>query len=140
MCIICTGDYDINLTKLDCKCCNKIQEIPKELVNLIYLNCFKCTNLLYIPKELINLKKLEIRRTKVKRIPKELMNLRHVKFGPACFWDVSWLKDNFPINKIIPLQRYWKLYRKLPTLWKIAEYYTKKRYSPENILKYIELE
>jgi hypothetical protein len=61
MCIIYTGDYDINLTQLLCRECQQIIEIPKELVNL-------------------------------------------------------------------------------PTLWKIAEYYTKKKYSPENILKYIKLD
>lgn len=44
------------------------------------------------------------------------------------------------VKKIIKLQRFIKLYIRLPTLWKIAEYYTKKKYSPENILKYINLE
>ncbi len=28
----------------------------------------------------------------------------------------------------------------LKKLWKIAEYYTKKKYSPDNILKYVNLE
>jgi hypothetical protein len=50
------------------------------------------------------------------------------------------LKTEDEIKKIISLQKYWKLYKNLPTLWEIAEYYTKKKYSPENILKYIELE
>lgn len=44
------------------------------------------------------------------------------------------------VKKLIKLQRFIKLYIRLPILWRIAEYYTKKKYAPENILKYINLE
>ena len=47
------------------------------------------------------------------------------------------MKKPHEVKKIIKLQRYIKLYLKLQTLWKIAEYYTKKKYAPENALKYI---
>jgi hypothetical protein len=54
------------------------------------------------------------------------------------------LKTEDEIKKIIPLQKYWKKNGKfiinLPTLWGIAEYFSAKKYSPENILKYIELD
>lgn len=43
------------------------------------------------------------------------------------------------INPVLKIQRYWRLYKKFPTLWKISEYYTSKKYSPNNILKYIDL-
>lgn len=42
-------------------------------------------------------------------------------------------------NPVIKIQRYWRLRKKIPTLWKIAEYYTSKKYSPNNILKYVNL-
>lgn len=61
-----------------------------------------------------------------------------------CYWDRSWLKTITEVKKIIKLQKFWKKNRKfivnLPTLWKIAEYYTKKKYSAINILKYINLD
>jgi hypothetical protein len=40
-------------------------------------------------------------------------------------------------NQII---KWYKYHKKMKTLWKIAEYYTKKKYSPENILKHIDLD
>ena len=40
------------------------------------------------------------------------------------------------INEIIKIQRLFRWNKKLPVLWKIAEYYTAKKYSPENALKY----
>lgn len=41
------------------------------------------------------------------------------------------------IKKIIKIQEEWKRYKRMKILWKIAEYYMSKKYSPENILKYI---
>lgn len=40
MCIICTNEYDTNLTILNCLSCNEIKEIPKEFVNLEILHCY----------------------------------------------------------------------------------------------------
>jgi hypothetical protein len=58
-----------------------------------------------------------------------------------CNWDKSWEAKKYDLNKIIILQKYFKLKNKtLPILWKIAEYYTAKKYSPENIFKYINLD
>jgi hypothetical protein len=44
------------------------------------------------------------------------------------------------VNAFTKLKRliHWKA--KLPTLWKIAEYYTARKYSPENVLLYISLD
>lgn len=45
-------------------------------------------------------------------------------------------------DKIIKIQRLYRLYKwnkNKKTLWCIAEYYTVKKYSPNNILNYIEL-
>lgn len=39
----------------------------------------------------------------------------------------------------IKIQKKWRLIKKFPTLWKIAEYYTAKKYAPENIIDKIDL-
>ena len=38
------------------------------------------------------------------------------------------------------IQNRFKWNKNLPTLWKIAEYYTKQKYSPNSIMKYIKLD
>lgn len=38
------------------------------------------------------------------------------------------------------IQKRFKWNQKLPILWKIAEYYTQKKYSPENAIKYIKFD
>jgi hypothetical protein len=43
-------------------------------------------------------------------------------------------------NVIKKFLRHCVFYNKLPILWEIAEYYTKKKYHPVNILKYIKLD
>jgi hypothetical protein len=46
-------------------------------------------------------------------------------------------------DKIIKIQRLYRLYKwnkHKKSLWEIAEYYTAKKYSPSNILNYIELD
>lgn len=51
-------------------------------------------------------------------------------------------QDCLKLHKIqskIKIFNCYKKYKKNKILWKIAEYYTKKKYSPENILKYINL-
>ena len=187
MCIICSGNYDINSTYLNCSFCKNIKKIPKKLINLTELNCnytkikkipkkfINLTNLhcektqikkipkelvnlkiLYccesikikeipkelvnltelicnyteikkIPKELVNLVYLDCEFTKIKKIPKELINLNNLYHNyNSCVHDDSWIKTEDEINKIIKLQKFIKLYLKLPTLWKISEYYTKK--------------
>ncbi len=183
MCIICTRNYDISLTYLNCYKCKDIKEIPKELVNLNGLDCcntqiiaipkelinltYLCvhntqikeipkelTNLTYlfcdgtlikeIPKEFINLKYFHCIHTQITEIPKELVKLKFVNYIGIIYWDRSWFKTKDEIKKIIKLQKFWKkngkFIIKLPTLWRIAEYYTKKKYSPKNILKYVDLE
>ena len=79
------------------------------------MSCYN-TGIKEIPKELVSLVEIRVNNM-ILKVPKELINI-----------------------KIIKLQRYIKLYIKLPILWKIAEYYTKKKLSPENVLKYINLE
>lgn len=43
-------------------------------------------------------------------------------------------------DQIVKIQRLFRWVKKLPILWKIAEYYSAKKYKPENILKYIKLD
>lgn len=60
------------------------------------------------------------------------------------FWHIkgeSIYKEQERINNgFIKFLKLYKKYKFKLTLWKIAEYYTKKKYSPENILKYINLD
>lgn len=152
----------INLTKLNLSG-TKVKKIPKELIkleelycegeivlkipntfiNLKKLKCFDSTNIKTIPKEFVNLTKLICYNTNIKNIPKELVNLKILIKPQNCIWDKSWIKNENEIQKIIILQRFWKrngkFIIKLPVLWKIAEYYMSKKYSPENILKYVDL-
>jgi Leucine-rich repeat (LRR) protein len=143
MCFICIEDYDIDLSELNCNKCNKIKEIPKGLVNLRNLDISN-TQIKEIPKELINLNNLWCDNTKIKEIPKELINLNYIYCNADYIWDKSWHKTENEINNIIPLQKFWKrngkFIVKLPTLWKIDEYYSAKNYSPENIMKYVNLD
>jgi Leucine-rich repeat (LRR) protein len=74
MCIICTGDYDVTLTELDCSWCSTITEIPDTLTNLTTLYCWK-TNVTMIPDTLTNLTTLVCSNTKVTTIPDTLTNL-----------------------------------------------------------------
>jgi Leucine-rich repeat (LRR) protein len=74
MCIICTGDYDESLTKLDCDWCYTITEIPDTLTNLTTLDCYG-TKVTTIPDTLINLTTLSCYGTKVTTIPDTLTNL-----------------------------------------------------------------
>lgn len=46
-------------------------------------------------------------------------------------------KKYLPIRKI---QRWYVTCKRNKVLWRIADYYTAKKYAPENILKYIKLE
>lgn len=45
----------------------------------------------------------------------------------------------YKIQSQIKIFNLYKTYKKNKILWKIAEYYTAKKYSPKNILKYINL-
>jgi hypothetical protein len=134
------------LVNLECLKCgdNPIEKLPNTLTKLTYLSCYN-TGIREIPKELISLVKIRVDNLKI-TIPRELINLKEVTNcfvthdGDNFTWDQSWLKTDVEIKKIIKLQRFIKLYIKLPILWNISEYYTKKKYSPENILKYINLE
>ena len=133
----------VKLTELGCESCQDLEEISKKLVNLINFDCYD-TKIKEIPKELINLRDLDCRYSDVKKIPKELVNLKNVKMPLDCVWDKRWIKTEDEKNKINSLQKFWKkngnYITRLPTLWKIAEYYTKKKYSPKNILKYVDLD
>lgn len=66
MCIICEGNYDINMTRLNCLSCKKIKTIPI-LPNLQELNCWdtKITEIPVLP----NLKILECYFTNIQKLP-----------------------------------------------------------------------
>lgn len=105
MCIICKGNYDlemttldcsycpnltslfstnfpINLTSLDCSFCPKLTTIPDTLVNLTILECSECPKLTTIPDTLVNLTELGcFGCPKLTTIPDTFANLRYL----GCF-------------------------------------------------------
>ena len=80
---------------------------------------------------------------------KEVKNIENSKeltklFISNCdnFYNIDTI-DNKKINEYLSsicIKRWYKKYKHFKTLWKIAEYYTKRKYSPENILNYVYLE
>ena len=111
MCIICTGYYDESLTKLYCKSCKKIKEIPI-LPNLQSLNCFD---------------------TEIKEIP-ILPNLQKLYCSYGNFYNNTEIKIFYAKqiikSKLLNLHR---LNKKWKILWKIAEYYIINKYNPDNL-------
>jgi hypothetical protein len=133
-------------------------DVPKELTNLEYLYCSN-TSVSIIPKELAKLKSLYISHTYVTSIPEELICLNklyfiftNVKDIPKKLINLTNLcvgtEHNIAIivrqkkikNGFIKYVKLWKIYKLFKTLWQIAEYYTKKKYHPNNIHKYINLD
>jgi hypothetical protein len=92
-----------------------------------------------IPKELIKLTELDCSGTNVDHIPCELINLNDLCYD-GYKTDIKIIKRQKRIkNGFIKFIKLYKKYKWLKTLWKIAEYYTAKKYSPDNIIKYIDL-
>jgi F0F1-type ATP synthase delta subunit len=50
------------------------------------------------------------------------------------------IQTNIGFVKFLRLYKQYKEKKRLKILWKIAEYYMKKKYHPNNILKYLDLE
>ena len=133
-------DLPNTLTKLEDLNCNNtaITIIPPELINIKKL--YIChTNIDNIPGELIKLNKLFFLYTRVTNISKKLINLTDLCVGArrniAIIVRQKRIKTGF--LKFIKLYKRYKLFIQL---WKIAEYYTAKKYHPNNIHKYITLD
>jgi Leucine-rich repeat (LRR) protein len=128
-----------------------ISEIPRELTNLYKVD-ISDTLVTEIPKELTGLDSLTCFNTKVTKIPSEIYLgelISDIKIIEYPYEIIGYKKyGNILINNTVDfkessftkLQRFFRFKKKLPTLWKIAEYYTARKYSPENILLYISLD
>lgn len=70
----------------------------------------------------------------------EFFNIEELK--DEIRWDVLYkrIEELVLINNAVLISNWYKKYKRIQTLWKIAEYYTSNKYSPENALKYINLE
>lgn len=139
----------IKLESLYCGFTN-ISYIPKELINLKSLSC-ENTHISSIPKELINLNWLYCANTEIYNIPFELYNLQNIVFtvdeiiGNIIIPNhilirININKNNKIRNKLKKIIYKFRRIKQFKILWKIAEYYTAKKYSPNNILKYIKLD
>jgi hypothetical protein len=107
-----------------------LKYLPPNLTHLICIDNL-LTSLDNLPQSITHLYcshncLIEFDNTNIKELPKELINLKYDEYN-NCIYDNSWKKNEDEIIKIINLQRYIKLYLKIPILWKIAEYYMEKK-------------
>ena len=119
MCIICTGEYDKNIIRLDCPDCPLLTSIPSlpnlthldcsecplltsipSLPNLIWLNCPECPLLTSIPS-LPNLNKLNCSNCPLLTSIPSLPNLNKLDCY-SCKWLNVTLKN---LNNLILIQR-----------------------------------
>ncbi len=156
--VLYISKYFIKLKYLNCGS-NLILELPNTLINLEFLMCHNtqinilhknfiklkyldCSNTFIksIPSTYILLEQLFLYNTYISYIPKQFVLLKFVLKKNNTYWDKSWLFNINNLSKISKLQKFIRIKIKFPILWKIAEYYTQKKYSPDNILKYIDLD
>lgn len=148
------------LKTLDCTDTN-VYSIPGDLVSLESIFCAN-TFISEIPEYLTQLKTISCVETLVRFIPNFPTLARlycesgthcyspRIVIGPEYFYakgkfagfvSFGYIQVEYKlVNAFTKLKRliHWKA--KLPTLWKIAEYYTARKYSPENVLLYISLD
>lgn len=133
LCLKCNNSYNINKFY---KCFNK-----EECNSLICINCITNNNLLCIECDNIfnwmcTSVNCNICKTTLCYIC-EIENNNNIKIildvilCEICIYNIN--------KKIKKFQNLWKKYKKNKILWQIAEYYSAKKYSPLNILKYIDL-
>jgi len=155
----------INLEVLWCN--NQVNKLPKELTKLTRLR-WNETKSTYIPNTLVNLEELDICKSSIIKIPNELINLKILKCKDSLVDDIplqlinlmqlyhndehKFVRKNESLDFSILIRQkkikhgfkkfmiLFKKYIFFKKLWKIAEYYTQKKYSPGNILKYIDLD
>jgi len=141
--LFCNYTYIVNLpetlSNLEILNCSgtDIMMIPETYTQLYVLNCSH-TQINYIPETLINLQTLYCRDTNIMDISKKLINLTKIESDLLNTDYILQRQKKIKLGFI----KFIKLYKysiKSPILWKIAEYYTAKKYSPKNILNYINL-
>jgi len=126
----------INLEYLDCSY-TEITFIPDTLVLLEYLNCSENIDLNKLPDTLINLITLNCNSTDIIDIPKTLINLTEI-YSDKLDTNMIINRQKKIKNGFLKFIKLYKLYRISDTLWKIAEYYIARKYSPNNIIHYID--
>jgi len=122
-----------------------ICKLPETLVNLTYLEFGKSSleDKYDLPDTLINLRHLEFDETFYRgAISKKLINLEVYINYPYNSNDDEKVLESIKRNKIAWLKflKIWRFQHKLVKLWKIAEYYTAKKYHPNNILNHVILD
>jgi Leucine-rich repeat (LRR) protein len=126
----------INLEYLDCSY-TEITFIPDTLVLLEYLNCSENIDLNKLPDTLINLITLNCNSTDIIDIPKTLINLTEI-YSDKLDTNMIINRQKKIKNVFLKFIKLYKLYRISDTLWKIAEYYIARKYSPNYIIHYID--
>lgn len=148
MCVICDNKYNERTKHLYIKYCNNITTIPN-IQGLTCLRIDNCPNILTIPN-IESLGELKIYNFLVSSITKINYNFPkldrlHIKnclnlydvYIPSNRKEVKRYLQSLMSRKIL---NWYRKCKRNKVLWQIAEYYTSKKYSPENVLKFIDLE
>jgi Leucine-rich repeat (LRR) protein len=128
-----------------------VLSIPKELTNLYTIDISN-TLVTDIPKELVGLHSLTCFNTRIMKIPVEIKlgeiisNVKIIEYPHKVIGYKN--HGNIIINNSVEVretsfskfQQWIRLRRRMPTLWKIAEYYSARKYSPDKVLSYISLD
>lgn len=151
MCKICDKEYKVSLNILNVDPCSNLTELDlsKVELNLLKINC--CNNLTSIS----NMRSLTIINiTHCKKLIK-LHNITYNKlyFNKLYIYNCDKLHnintyDKEKISKYLSILKITNWYKRMKflksnrfkILWKIAKYYTQIKYSPNNILNYLDLE
>lgn len=158
--IVHIPDTYIKLEHLNCFH-TPLTTISKNFVKLEELN-ISSTYIKKIPSDLITLNNLTMQDTLVTELPNTLINLQYLSINQHMHisYNICSILAKLPdsmmhmstemidyVNRnaridigLSKLSRAFRLRQREPVLWKIAEYYIKRKYAPENILRYIELE
>jgi Leucine-rich repeat (LRR) protein len=148
------------LKTLDCTD-TEVSTIPEDLLSLENLYCSN-TLVTKIPDCLTSLKTISCVETSIQFIPNfPILDRLYCESGTHCYSsrvvigpDYFYSLGKYPgfvsfgciqveheyVNAFTKLRQLIHFKAKLPTLWKIAEYYTARKYAPNNALRYISLD
>ena len=165
MCEICDNDYE-GLTELEIVNCSKVVQIPNiqclttliihsgenltqipNIQGLHILRIFNCPKLAQIPT-IQGLNELHIVNCpKVAQIP-NIKGLNNLYIGICKYFKYIYINDKLEISRYLTRYKLHSWLKRMlflrsaryKALWRIAEYYTRMKYSPANALKYLNLD
>ena len=145
MCQICDNEYE-GLTELKIKNCSNIIEIPN-IQGLNTLEIYECSNITKI-LNIQGLNELYIENcNKLSEIP-NIQGLTELDISNCKYLNDISSSDKLDVKRYLlgsEIKNWLKRMlflrsKRFNVLWKIAEFYTIKKFSPKNVLKYITLD